>query len=100
MKRSSFWLALLLAAVLAACGGGAGTPAPAAPPTSAPSASSGQPPTVQSDEATPTTAPQTETATEVVPTPDIQKIVNAQPDDWKLGPGDAKVTIIEWGDFQ
>ena len=32
--------------------------------------------------------------------PDIAKIVKAQPDDWKRGPDGAKVTIIEWGDFQ
>ena len=58
-----------------------------------------------------TNAPQpkaTEPATEVsqpeaakpVATPDIAKIVKAQPDDWKRGPDGAKVTIIEWGDFQ
>ena len=42
---------------------------------------------------------QTETA-QPVATPDIANIVKAQPDDWKRGPDDAKVTIIEWGDFQ
>ena len=35
-----------------------------------------------------------------VATPDIAKIIKAQPDDWKHGPDNAKVTIIEWGDFQ
>jgi hypothetical protein len=50
----------------------------------------------------PTAAPQTTPVAAGTPqaTPDIQKIVNPQPDDWKRGPDSAKVTIIEWGDFQ
>jgi len=35
-----------------------------------------------------------------MPTPDIEKIVNPQPEDWQIGAKDAKVTIIEWADFQ
>ncbi len=29
----------------------------------------------------------------------MEKVIN-QPDDWKRGPDNAAVKIIEWGDFQ
>ncbi len=100
MRRLSLLLALLLAVVLTACSGASSTPAPAASP-----AGGGQTPTVKPSEAAPAATSQapaatTPEATKVLPTPDIQKIVKPQPDDWKRGPADAKITIIEWGDFQ
>ena len=78
-------LALLIAAGLAACSSGTNTPA--SQPTN--------PPAAQATTAPPTAAPAKPAAT-----PDIEKILKAQPEDWKHGPTDAKVTIIEWGDFQ
>lgn len=78
-------LALLIAAMLAACSGGTNTPAPQ--PTNPPAAQA-------------TTAPQATAPATPAATPDLEKILKAQPEDWKRGPADAKVTIIEWGDFQ
>jgi len=95
MRRLMILLALGLMALLAACGGTASAPTATSQPQgySAPTVSA------------PTTAPQPTVEANVpaatpVATPDIQKIVNPQPDDWSRGPKDAKVTIIEWGDFQ
>ena len=80
-------LALLAGMALVACGGGANTPATAPQSTNAPAAQV-------------TTAPQATVPAQPAATPDIEKILKAQPEDWKRGPADAKVTIIEWGDFQ
>jgi hypothetical protein len=93
MKRSLIvMLVALLGLLLAACvPAGAQAPAPTQPPatnvpaTNAPQAKATEPAKVAS---TPAAAP------------DMQKIIKAQPDDWKRGPDNAKVTIIEWGDFQ
>ena len=97
-------IVLLLAALavgLSACAP-AQTPAPA---TSAPAAAelTAQParPTSAAT-AAPAVAPKaTQPPATVSPaTPDIEKIVRAQPDDHKYGAQTANVTIIEWGDFQ
>ena len=82
MRRVTILFVALLGLLLAAC-------APANTPTPAPSST-----------AAPATAVTQPVATKPVATPDIAKIIKAQPDDWKRGPDDAKVTIIEWGDFQ
>ena len=78
----------LLGLLLAAC-------APANTPSPAPIGAA-----AQSEATEPATAVSQPETTEPVATPDIAKIVKAQPDDWKRGPDGAKVTIIEWGDFQ
>ncbi len=84
------WL-MLLTVALAACGGGASAPAATAqPPTQSKPTAAAQPAVVATAPAAATPAP----------TPDVEKIVNPQPEDWSRGPQNAKVTIIEWGDFQ
>jgi protein-disulfide isomerase len=87
----------LLGLLLTACAPAA-APAPATVPPQ---------PTAEKVQATATTAPQaTESAAQPagtaapVATPDMEKVLNPQPDDHKRGPDGAPVTIIEWGDFQ
>ena len=94
MRRSIILFAALLGFWLAAC-------APASTPAPAPTGAAGPAPTASQPKATEpvTEASKPEAATPAA-TPDISKIVKAQPDDWKRGPDGAKVTIIEWGDFQ
>ena len=104
MRRSTVLFAALLGLWLAAC-------APASPPAPAPTGAAAPATAVQATAAPATAAPQPQAtepatveskpkATQPVATPDIAKIIKAQPDDWKRGPDGAKVTIIEWGDFQ
>jgi hypothetical protein len=100
MRRIPILLAALTGLLMAACAP-ANTPAPAntlAPVPSTTMAQATDTPQVTE----PATAASQPEATKPVPaaTPDIAKIIKAQPDDWKRGPADAKVTIIEWGDFQ
>ncbi len=94
MRRSPIWLAALLGLLLAACTS-ANTPVPA--PTSNVAQVTSTPQAQPTEPATAASQPGTTTP---VATPDIARIIKAQPDDWKRGPDDAKVTIIEWGDFQ
>jgi hypothetical protein len=94
MRRLSVLCAALLGLLLAAC-------APANTPIAAPTGAAAQAThTPQSEATEPATAVSQPEATKPVATPDIDKVLNAQPDDWKRGPDGAKVTIIEWGDFQ
>ncbi len=90
MRHRVLLLLSLSTLALAACGG-SGTPPPTqsafyAAPTAAPN--------------TPPPAPTSTAAATPAATPDIEKILNPQPGDWTRGPKDAKVTLIEWGDFQ
>ncbi len=84
------WI-VLVALGLAACArpapgpGGAGTPTALPSPTPSPS-----------PEAT-AAAPATATPPA---TPDLQRILFPTPEDWSKGAPDARVTFIEWGDFQ
>ncbi len=94
MRRSSLLFAALLGLLLAACAP-ANTARPTATGTTAPATD-----TPQATGTAPATAVSQPEATKPVATPDIAQIIKAQPDDWKRGPDGAKVTIIEWGDFQ
>jgi hypothetical protein len=94
MRRSIILFAALLGFWLAACAP-ASTPAPS--PTGAAVQATDAPQPKATRPATEVSKPET---AKPVATPDIAKIVKSQPDDWKRGPDGAKVTIIEWGDFQ
>jgi hypothetical protein len=94
MRRSFVLCAALLGLLLAACAP-ANTPVPA--PAGAAAQATHTPPSQAPEPATAVDQPE---ATKPVATPDIAQIIKAQPDDWKRGPDDAQVTIIEWGDFQ
>ena len=94
MRRSSVLFAALLGLLLAACAP-ANTARPSATGTTAPATNA-----LQATGTTPATAVGQAEAAKPVATPDIAQIIKAQPDDWKRGPEGAKVTIIEWGDFQ
>jgi hypothetical protein len=98
MRRSTVLFAALLGLWLAAC---APASAPASAPTPAPTGTAAPATTAPQPQATePATAVSKPEATQPVAAPDVATIIKAQPDDWKRGPDGAKVTIIEWGDFQ
>lgn len=110
MRRSLIiMLVAVLALLLAACSP-ASTPVPATaqPPTQPPNGYSAtqvtSAPQAKVTEPAAATAPASTAPAATTPapaaTPDMEKITKAQPDDWKRGPDGAKVTIIEWGDFQ
>ena len=89
MRNGGHLLITLVMLGLAACArptpgpGGAGTPT--APPSPSPS-----------PEATPTVP----AAAAPPVTPDPQRILLPRPEDWSKGAPDARVTFIEWADFQ
>jgi hypothetical protein len=94
MRRSCVLFVALLGLLLAAC-------APANTPVPVPASTAAQPANTPPPKSTePATAVSQPEATKPAATPDLAKITKAQPDDWKRGPDGAKVTIIEWGDFQ
>jgi hypothetical protein len=98
MRRVMLLFVAVLGMLLTACAPAAAPAAPVQPtaaevqPTTAPSAAA---PTATESAASTTTEPAAPVAT-----PDIEKVLNPQPDDHKRGPDGAPVTIIEWGDFQ
>jgi hypothetical protein len=100
MRRSLIVMFVaLLALLLAACAPKSATaPAPTQPPDNGASAQATSTPPAQATE--PAAAASTPEAAKPAATPDMEKVIKAQPDDWKRGPDGAKVTIIEWGDFQ
>ena len=93
MRRSCVLFVALLGLLLAAC-------APANTSVPAPASTAAQPANTPPKSTEPATAVSQPEATKPAATPDLAKITKAQPDDWKRGPDGAKVTIIEWGDFQ
>ncbi len=95
MRRIAVLLAALLGLLVSACAP-ADTPVPVPTSTTAQATNTPRPEATR-EPAKPIGQPE---ATKPVATPDIGKIIKAQPDDWKRGPDGAKVTIIEWGDFQ
>jgi hypothetical protein len=113
MRRSLVVMPVMMLGLLLAACAPAGTPAPAPTQPSANGDSGVQATNVPQAKATePVAAASTPTAastpaavntpevTQPAATPDLEKVIKAQPDDWKRGPDGAKVTIIEWGDFQ
>lgn len=83
-------LLILAMAVLTAC-----APAMTPPPTVTPI-----PPTTTAPTSLPPTAESTATQA-LRPTPSGESLFpKVTADDWQLGPADARVTIIEYGDYQ
>lgn len=91
MKPRLISLIALLGLLIGACAPATTPAAPTAPAAPAAQPTSAAQPTA---EVPPTPAGTPE------PTPDFDKIINPQPEDWKYGPDGAAVTFIEWADFQ
>jgi len=81
MRKVGFWIVGWLLLGLAACA----RPIPSPTPTAAPS---------------PSPSPEPAPAATPAATPDLQRILFPTPEDWSKGAAEARVTIIEWGDFQ
>ncbi|MCS7179643.1 MAG: hypothetical protein RMK32_09815 [Anaerolineae bacterium] len=81
MRGIFAWVVAGLLIALTACA----RPTPPASPTASPSPSPSPEPT----------SPATPAAT-----PDLQRILFPTPEDWSKGAAEARVTFIEWGDFQ
>lgn len=115
------WVAALLltaALALSACGGGetadtapadapAEQPAEAAEPTEAPTeeAAPTEAPTEEAAVEQPATAPEDEAVgalvgCEAIDIPDNETVPPVTADEWALGPEDAMLTLVEYGDFQ
>jgi cyclophilin family peptidyl-prolyl cis-trans isomerase/protein-disulfide isomerase len=104
MKHRVIIMLVVLLALLAAACAPASTPAPT--PTQLPandySTQATDEPQAKATEpaaAANTPAANAPAATPAA-TPDIEKVIKPQPNDWKRGPDGAGVTIIEWSDFQ
>lgn len=82
MRMMRVWMIGLLGGLLMAC----------ARPTPPPPSPTASPTPSPSPEATPAGTPPA--------TPDLQRILFPTPEDWSKGAAEARVTIIEWGDFQ
>ena len=94
MKRIALLAAMIVLAVAACAPQTASTPEVPTPNTPEPPAATEQAvPSAQAGTDNPTAAP---------PTPQYtrEQVVLPQPDDWVRGPDTARVTFIEWGDFQ
>ncbi|GBD10056.1 hypothetical protein HRbin22_02319 [Candidatus Thermoflexus japonica] len=70
---------------LAACARPTPAPTPAPSPTASPS---------------PSPSPEPAAGATPAATPDLQRILFPRPEDWSKGAAAARVTFIEWGDFQ
>lgn len=81
MRKIHLWIAGWLLLTLTACV----RPTPSPSPTASPSPS-------PSPEPSPSATP--------AATPDLQRILFPTPEDWSKGAVEARVTFIEWGDFQ
>lgn len=81
MRKILVMFAAWFLLTLAACA----RPAPAPSPTASPS---------------PSPSPEPASGATPAATPDLQRILFPTPEDWSKGAAEARVTFIEWGDFQ
>jgi len=112
MRIKKCLFGLMLLAGLAACSPAATQGDPTAPPVSTETAAvmpsstpeaALEPTKATVDEDTPASGPQSEcTLVSSLPDPSQEnaEIFAVRPDDWVLGPQDAAITLMEYGDFQ